>query len=247
MKISKHINTKLLMKINLIIQKIIFILLFLTLTSCYYKSSDYYNAQAEKLENEGKYKEAIELLDKAIEKKPKNIYALINRGVNKSLINDYKGAIDDYNKIIEIDRNNTLAYLNRGKNKARLCEYKEAIEDYNKAIKTKGGELIYFDKVENSFIHNGYEFDVKMEEIRLERGFARYNIDSLIFAIDDFNFCIQKKFEISTCYYMIGLISLVYGNVEEACKMLTKSMELGNVDAQKMINQHCTNVHQISP
>ena len=57
-----------------------YLLFCLILTSC--NLSDYYNSKAEKLEAEEKYNDAIVLLDKAIKKNPKNIYALMNRGVN---------------------------------------------------------------------------------------------------------------------------------------------------------------------
>jgi len=216
-----------------------YILIILTLVSCDFKSSEYYNEEAQKLEKEGKYEEAIPFLDKAIEKDQKNIYALINRGVDKSILGDYKGAIEDYSTIIKIDSDNTLAYLNRGKNKKRLDDFLGAIDDFEKAIKTKGGEQIYIDLVENSFVETGFEFDVEMEEIRFERGMARYNIDSLRTAFDDFNFCIQKNFELSASYYWRGLIYLAYGMKSEACNDLKKSHDLGDPDANEMIKKYC--------
>jgi tetratricopeptide (TPR) repeat protein len=216
-----------------------YILIVLTLVSCDFKSSEYYNEEAQKLEKEGKYEEAIPLLDKAIEKDPKNIYALINRGVDKSILGDYKGAIEDYSTIIKIDPDNTLAYLNRGKNKKRLDDFQGSIEDFEKAIKTKGGEQIYIDLVENSFVETGFEFDVAMEEIRFERGIARYNIDSVKTAFDDFNFCIQKNFDLPASYYWRGLIYIAYGMKTEACNDLIKSHELGDPDANEMIEKHC--------
>ncbi|MDA3910537.1 MAG: hypothetical protein PF448_04175 [Bacteroidales bacterium] len=218
---------------------ITYILIILTLVSCDFKSSEYYNGEAQKFEKEGKYKEAIPLLDKAIEKDPQNIYALINRGVDKSILEDYKGAIEDYSKIIEIDSANALAYLNRGKNKKRLEDYNGAIEDFEKAIKTKGGELIYMEKVENSFIDNGFEFDVGMEEIRFERGIARYNIDSVRLAFEDFKFCIQANYEKPACHYWIGLIYLAYNMNDEACKAFENSEKLGDPDAKEMIEKYC--------
>ena len=214
---------------------IIYIATFLFLISCDFKSSEYYNSEAEKLEKEGKYKEAILLLDKAIEKDSKNIYALLNRGADKSILDDYSGAIVDYSTVIEIDNDNALAYLNRGKNKKRLDDFYGAIEDFEKAIKTKGSVLLYMEKTENSFIDTGFEFDVGMEEIRFERGIARYNIDSLRTAFDDFNFCIQKNFELPASYYWRGLIYLAYGRKTEACNDLKKSHELGDPDANVMI------------
>lgn len=212
---------------------------FLILTSCDFKSSADYNAEAEKLEKEGKFTESIHLLNKAIEKDPKNIYALINRGVDKSILEDYNGAIEDYSKVIEIDSNNTLAFLNRGKNKKRIKDYYGAIEDFNKAIATKGGETLYIEWNPNYFVNTGYEFDVDMEEIRFERGVAKYYIDSSKSAFNDFHFCIENGFELSSSYYWRGLIYLAYDMKKEGCIDLEKSQELGNPDAKEMIDKYC--------
>lgn len=178
---------------------------FLFLISCDYRSSEYYNSEAEKLEKEGKYEEAIFLLDKAIEKDARNIYA----------------------------------YLNRGKNKKRLDDLQGAIDDFESAIRIKGGERIYIDLVENSFIETGFEFDVALEEIRFERGIARYYMDSLRPAFEDFNFCIQKNFELASNYYWRGLIYLSFGMNSEACYDLKKSNDLGNLDANEILKEYC--------
>lgn len=211
----------------------------MSFTSCDFKSSAEFNAEAEILESEGKYEEAILLLDKAIEKDPENIYALFNRGVDKSILEDYKGAIYDYTKIIEIDSDNTLAFLNRGKNKTRLEDYQGAIDDFEKAIKTKGGEMIYIDKVENSFVETGFEFDVAMEEIRFERGIARYNIDNLKLAFDDFNFCLDKNYKKPASLYWRGIIYVAYGMNQKGCSDLKQAYKLGDSDAQEIINEYC--------
>jgi tetratricopeptide (TPR) repeat protein len=198
-----------------------------------------YNLEAEKLEKEGKFLEAIPLLDKAIEKDPKNIYALINRGVDKSILEDYKGSIEDYTKVIELDSDNALAFLNRGKNKNRLEDYQGAIKDFEKAIRTKGSEILYIDKVENSFIDTGFEFDVAMEEIRFERGISRYNIDSLKLAFEDFNFCLEKNHEKPTSFYWRGIIYITYGMNNEGCIDLNEAQKMGDPDAKEIIDKYC--------
>jgi tetratricopeptide (TPR) repeat protein len=220
-------------------KQILIILSILAFTSCDFKSSADYNTEAEKLESEGKYEEAIPLLNKAIEKDPENIYALINRGVDKSILGDFQSAIDDYTVVIEIDSDNALAFLNRGKNKKRLEDYQGAIEDFDKAIETKGGEMLYMEKVENSFIETGFESDVAMEEIRFERGIARYNIDSLTLAFDDFNFCIDKNFEKPASFYWRGIIYVAYGMNKEGCSDLKEAYKLGDAGAQEMIDKYC--------
>jgi tetratricopeptide (TPR) repeat protein len=106
---------------------------------------------------------------------------------------------------------------------------------------TKGGELIYTDKVENKFVETGFEFDVKMEEIRFERGLAYYNIDSLKKAFDDFNFSIKKNYSLPDSYYFRGLIYLSYNITAKACEDLNKAKELGDKDAQEMIDKSCNN------
>lgn len=212
---------------------------FVILTGCDFKSSKDYHKEANKLEQEGKYKDAILLLDKAIDKDPSNIKALLDRAVDKSIIEDFKGAIDDYSKVIELDPDNGLAYLNRGKNKKRIEDYKAAIADFDKAISTKGEELIYMDKIENSFVETGFEYDVKMEEIKFERGIAYYRIDSLKRAFNDFNFSIQKSYLLPDSYYWRGLIYLSYNMKEEGCKDLSKAMELGDSDAKDVLDKNC--------
>ncbi|MDP5168818.1 MAG: tetratricopeptide repeat protein [Bacteroidia bacterium] len=220
-------------------KQIIIILSILIITSCDFKSSTDYNAEAEKLESEGRYEEAIPLLDKAIEKDPENIYALINRGVDQSILEDYEGAILDYTRVIEMDPDNALAFLNRGKNKARLEDNQGAIEDFEKAIATKGGERLYMDKVENSFVETGFEFDVAMEEIRFERGIARYNIDSLKLAFEDFSFCLDMNFEKPASLYWRGIIYVSYEMNTEGCADLNEARKLGDPFAQEMVDKYC--------
>lgn len=235
--LAKHYTQK--YHVQLPMKYLSFLLFLPILTGCDFKSSEYYHKEANILEQEGKFKEAILLLDKAIEKKPNNIKAILDRAVDKSTINDYKGAINDYSKVIELDPDNGLALLNRGKNKKRLRNYKGAIDDFNKAITTKGGEFIYFDKIENSTFETGFEYDIKMEEIKFERGIVYYQTDSLKKAFDDFNFSIKNNYELSASYYWRGVIYISYNCKGEGCKDLTKATKLGNPDAKKLLNEKC--------
>lgn len=221
-------------------KQILYTIIIALLTSCDFKTSSDYNKEAEVLEMEGKFEEAIALLNIAIVKDPKNIFALINRGVDKSFLKDYYGAIEDYSKIIEIDSKNTLAFFNRGKNKKRLQDYIGAIADFDSAISTKGNEDFYFNWVENPLVETGFQFDVKMEEIRFERGISRYNIDSFNSAFLDFNFCIQNQFELSSNYYWRGLVYLTYGMELEGCEDLEKANDLGDNDAKEVIKSYCS-------
>jgi tetratricopeptide (TPR) repeat protein len=219
--------------------KILVIISVVFLTSCDTKTSEDYHLEANKLEQQENYKEAIKLLNKAIEKDPNNIKALLDRAVDKSMLKQYNGAISDYTKVLAIDPKNCLALMNRGKNKNRLDKYKEAITDYNKVVQLKGGENLAITKVENSFVDNGFEFDVAIEEVKFERGIAYYNSNNLKAAFDDFNFSIQQNYSLSDCYYWRGLIYINYKMYNEGCSDFRKASELGDPDAPSLIEEYC--------
>ena len=180
------------------------ILISILFISCGIKSAKDYFAEAEKLEQQQNYKEAIQLLDKAISKDKNFLGAYINRGADKSAIGDYKGAIADYEKVISLDSKNTLAYFNVGNNLKRIGDNKSAVDFYNKAFNTKGGDGIYLDLQPNSVIDLS-SFDVPGHEIYYERGIALYQIDSLKKAFSDFQNCISKNYMTAESNYWIPI------------------------------------------
>jgi len=140
--------------------------------SCDLKTPEQYYDLAYKLEEKGKYAEAIPYLDKAIEKKPNFKPALLNRGADKSILKNYIGAIEDYKQILAYDPDNTIALMNIGNKYKRLKEYNSALEFYNKALTTKGAIksdstyliINYTNKVETES-----DYYVRKYEIEFER------------------------------------------------------------------------------
>src|SRR5690606_5871077 len=159
-------------------QGTIILTILLLLTSCDFKTAKDYLTEADKLSEQKRYREAIELLDKAIQKDPKYLGAYINRGADKSALGDFEAAIEDYKAVLQIDPKNTLALFNIGNNYKRLDNFNKAVEYYNQAFDTKGGQLLYIDYTPNDFI-DLTDFDVLGHQIHYERGIAYYNLDSL--------------------------------------------------------------------
>lgn len=228
--------------INATVKILPIVFLFVLLTGCDFRSSEDYHRAANKLEQEGKFMEAVACLDKAIQKDPHNVKALLDRAVDRSILNDFKGAIDDYSRVCELDSGNGLAFLNRGKNKMRLEDYTGALVDFDKAITTKGGEPLYIGITENPSFETGFEYDVRMEEIKFERGIAYYRIDSLKKAFEDFNFCVQKSYLLPECHYWTGIIYLRYDMNPEGCRNLRKARELGESRAKEILDKYCKNL-----
>ncbi|MGR3310300.1 MAG: tetratricopeptide repeat protein [Candidatus Brocadiales bacterium] len=80
------------------------------------------------------FDEAIEQLDKAIEKNPRDAYSFNNRGNAYYGKGAYDRAMLDYNKALEINPRFAEAYYNRGTAYLKEGDYDRAIGDYNKAL-----------------------------------------------------------------------------------------------------------------
>ena len=208
------------------------------LNGCDFKSSKQYFDDAEKLEEQGMYKEAIQLLDKALKKDDKFLGAYINRGADKSALGDFQGAIADYEKTLSIDSENTLALFNIGNNYKRLRDNRKAIVYYGKAFRTKGGEGINFDYTPNNYFGLG-KFDVPAREIYFERAIAFYNIDSLKNAYHDFKYCINSNFMKGDSYYYLGYIYLATSQKEIACKCFYQAKSFGDTASLTAIKKYC--------
>mgnify|MGYP001254266798 CR=1 FL=1 len=81
----------------------------------------------------GQLKEAVKLLDKAIEIDPKYAKAYSNRGVARGALSDNIGAINDFNKAILIDPLLADAYRNRGITNELIGNIKGACKDWKTA------------------------------------------------------------------------------------------------------------------
>lgn len=120
------------------------------------------NNKALALQQKGKFKEAVELYDQAIQSNPTVAKSYYNRGACKSNSFDFEGAISDYDKAIEIDGEYKEAYRNRGIAKINILnkakgnasekltseQTKSACEDFNKAAQlgdksVDNGDMIF--------------------------------------------------------------------------------------------------------
>ncbi len=83
---------------------------------------------------EGKYNEAIEAFNKAIELNPKDAVAYNNRGAAYGQTGNYKQQIEDSSKALQLNPKDAVAFNNRGVAYGELSNYEQEIEDCTKAI-----------------------------------------------------------------------------------------------------------------
>ncbi len=91
--------------------------------------------QALALNERGKFKAALKLLDDAAKLYPDNQFVFVNRGtIYNDHLHDYDAAIADYNRTIKINAQFSWPYHNRAVAYGRLKRWEDAVVDYGRAI-----------------------------------------------------------------------------------------------------------------
>jgi tetratricopeptide (TPR) repeat protein len=110
------------------------------LVAQYLKSTEELNAfdiyhRCIELSVAGKLQEALQEVNGAIKKTPKNSLAYVIRGHLNARLGNYAMAIEDSNRAIGLDPKSATAYANRAYVYYRLREFDKVLEDSNKSIK----------------------------------------------------------------------------------------------------------------
>lgn len=82
----------------------------------------------------GKFEEAIQMYDQALEINPLDVHALFNKGNSLFMLGRYPEALEYYDKALDIDPLDTNALNNKGNTLEKLGKPKKAIHMYEKAF-----------------------------------------------------------------------------------------------------------------
>ncbi|MBX9573633.1 MAG: tetratricopeptide repeat protein [Candidatus Obscuribacterales bacterium] len=88
-----------------------------------------------RLNENGRYQDAINILTQAISQDPKLADAYISRGFSFSKLGNYPSAILDYLRALEIQPQSAYAHNNLGFTYLRNGNYEKALEEFNTALK----------------------------------------------------------------------------------------------------------------
>jgi len=91
--------------------------------------------QANEFFAKGKYKQALELYDQAIELNPNSAIYYNNRAFTYFKLEQYGGAIADATKSIELDKTYAKAYYRRASAYLALGKYKDGLRDFKQVVK----------------------------------------------------------------------------------------------------------------
>jgi tetratricopeptide (TPR) repeat protein len=90
----------------------------------------------------GRYTEALESLDRALEIDPKDAVVWFNRGLALDELKRYKEGLASYDRALEIDPTYAATWNNRGITLLELGRYQEALESFERASSVAPDQLI---------------------------------------------------------------------------------------------------------
>jgi tetratricopeptide (TPR) repeat protein len=96
-------------------------------------AADYFNESNVRIQ-EGRYEEALALLDSSIMLKDDEFVAWYNRAIVKNYLGIFEGSIPDLDRAISLNPTFKKAYNARANVKQDITDYQGAMDDYNKAL-----------------------------------------------------------------------------------------------------------------
>ncbi|SHL33234.1 Tetratricopeptide repeat-containing protein [Desulfatibacillum alkenivorans DSM 16219] len=153
----------------------------------------------------GRYDEALQDFDQAVDMLPDSALNYINRGNVYADMGDVERAIEDYSQAITVDPKNGLAYSNRGLAWSSLKRFDQAIPDLDKAIEL-GHEDLY--------------------KSLMKRGVIRFGTKDYNGAVEDFSHVIGMHPGFIEAYYFRGLAHQQLNEAEKAQIDLQTAMDL---------------------
>lgn len=170
------------------------------------------------LQNE--YKDAYEMVEKAILKFPGEGEFYYQRGLINIGRQKYQKAISDFNYLIDENINIELfkVYLNRGVAFMNIQEYDKAIEDLTRSIE--------LNKNNASAYHS--------------RGMLNYQLKNYEEAVKDFKQALEYNEDNPETNFNLGMSYIRMEEKDAACPYFHKACKEGNMNACKMVLMECS-------
>ncbi len=164
-------------------------------------------------------KDKIKSYDQLLEKNPDQIEALVQRAALYYNQGDYTTAIRDYSQILQLKEYNDDYWLSRGMAYLRIRNFEKAMADINQAIKINPeNEKAWFNR--GNIWHQ-------------QRQFSK--------AINDYSQAIFYRHDYAMAYYNRGMSQLSLKQKQQACLDLQEALNLGIIDAKKILAKQCLN------
>jgi len=223
-----------------IIPNILIFCIFLLLTTplvCA-KTPIEWNDEGIKLASEGKYENALECFDKAIEINPQYANAWFNKGCILADLNRYEEAIEANDKVIEINPQDADAWDQKGHLLYKLGKYEEAIEAYDKVIEInpqnadawndKGATLDDLNRYEEAIDAYNEVIEINPQYVKawVNKANTLVALDRYEEAINACNRAIEIDSQYANAWVCKGAILADLNRYEEALECFDKALEI---------------------
>jgi tetratricopeptide (TPR) repeat protein len=232
------------------IKSIAVVILFPILSSCS-NSSEAFLEKGRELLKTGKSKEAIEMLNNAIDKDEDNAEAFNARGVAFFEEKDYNSAQMDYEKAMKLNPEWYKPVFNRALLRVAKQDLEGALIDYDLAIKldTLQSEVylnrgfIYAENQKYSAAQSDFSKAAKLDSTNKN---AWYNLGNIQFQLENYDEAqtsFKKTIELDPnfgkAFYGLGMIFVNKDDNENACVNLKQANRLGYEAAKTALNVYC--------
>lgn len=212
--------------------------------------------KARKAMKDQKYEEAILLLNKAIDRNPKNADAFNARGVALFELGKYNDAFLDYQQAIELAPKNYRPYFNRAELYRNLKQWQEALKDYNQAIGLAPQTAdLYLNRgvlqYQQGNLNAAIDDFRKASSIAPNNKNALLNLGNTLFekgsdealkeALQAYKQIITLDSKADKTFFNAAQILLRFNEATTACQYLQQASQLGNEDAKKLQSEVCKN------
>lgn len=211
----------------------------------YSKTYLLYNNLANSQLNQGKKKDALKSVNKAIKQKKSKAELYGNRAEIKIDLTKYKSAIKDCKIAIELDPNLSNAYVTRGHAKIEIMDFDSAIDDFFRALELDSENInslfnIAYVFIKKDSLDKALEIHDKLVKIYYDKAPADklailYNNRADVFLkmkeLEKAKLDIDKALELDSactvCYLTYGEYGLELQDYTLACEQFYKAIELG--------------------
>lgn len=173
----------------------------------------------------------------------------MDQGVKLTDKGKCKEAIEKYSKIIANNNKIQLAYFNRGLCYIQTDEYKKALKDFNTILNLKtlgGGTVVFTLNEQHSNIIEEAGYQVSYDDGIYGRAQARYYLDSLNEAYNDFQNLIKNNYpEKVFCILFQSDIWSATGDDSTACEYARRARKFAKrqdeiADCDRTIQSYCS-------
>ncbi|MGE0268380.1 MAG: tetratricopeptide repeat protein [Candidatus Omnitrophota bacterium] len=186
----------------------------------------------------GKYDQAIEEFNRALDIYPRSVMTLNNKGIVYTRQHLFDLAILEYNKALEIDQNWAEIWNNRGDAFRHKAEYQLALENYNKALEINpqlykafsNRGVVYSHLGRNDLALSDFNHAIQIDPDFIEAYQNRGNLYGLIkeykLAVKDFSKVIEANAGIPQVYNNRGNAFRHLGEYKSAFADYNKALEI---------------------